>query len=173
MSLYEPVERWDVPERLIEASIREMAPDGLRGCEGIVLWLGKVSAGVATIEHLVGLTGALIVKLPDQLRIDPDLFNQVADFSEARELTLVGQIHSHPETFVNLSHTDVTYGVSAPHYLSVVAPHYAQDPGSDWKDCGVHVYEPKRGFRRLRAGEVAKRIRRLPGADAPLTRLGG
>lgn len=173
MSLYEPVERWEVPERLIQASICEMAPDGQRGCEGIVLWLGKVSRGAATIEHIVGLTGPLIVKLPDHLRIDPDLFNQIADFSEARELTLVGQIHSHPGTFVDLSHADITYGVSAPHYLSVVAPHYAQDPASDWEDCGVHVYEPKRGFRRLRAGEVVKRIRRLPGADVLVTRLGG
>lgn len=173
MSLYEPVERWSVPESLIAMSIQEMAPDGLKGCEGIVLWLGRVSGGVATVQHLVGLTGPLILKLPDHLRIDPDLFNQVAQFSEARDLTLVGQIHSHPGTFVDLSYADITYGVSAPHYLSVVAPHFAQDSGSRWKDCGVHVYEAKRGFRRLRADEVAKRIQRSQVADVPLTRLGG
>lgn len=172
MSLYEPVERWEVPEQLIQASIQEMAADGRNGCEGIVLWLGKVSGGVASIKHLVGLTGPLIVKLPDHLRVDPDLFCRVAEFSEARELTLVGQIHSHPGTYVDLSYADIKYGIAAPYYLSVVAPHYAQDARADWGECGVHMFEPKRGFRRLGANEVGKRIRRLPGEPVPLTRLG-
>jgi len=173
VSLYEPVEYWSVPESLLGASIEEMAPDGRRGCEGIALWLGRVSEGHATVEHLIGLAGPLVVKRPDHLRIDPDLLNQVAEFAEAQDLMLVGQIHSHPGTYVDLSPTDLRYGISAPHFLSVVAPHYAQDPAVGWTDCGVHVYVPKEGFRRLGSGQIERRIRTAGNGSLPFTCLGG
>jgi proteasome lid subunit RPN8/RPN11 len=114
----------------------------------------------------------LVVKRPDQLRIDPDLLNQVAEFAEAKDLMLIGQIHSHPGTYVDLSPTDLHYGISAPHFLSVVAPHYAQDPGVGWPQCGVHVFLPKEGFQRLSVRQIERRIRRARGGKPALTRLG-
>lgn len=172
MSLYEPVDHWRMPADLLANSIEEMAPDGRHGCEGIVLWLGRVEAGTATVHHLVGLAGPQVVKRPDQLRISPDLMNEVAEFAEARDEMLVGQIHSHPGTYVDLSPTDLHYGISAPHFLSVVAPFYAQDPSIGWTDCGVHVYMPREGFRRFPDGEIRRRIQPLEGLKASLTRLG-
>lgn len=170
--LYEPVDVWRAPDRLLRDSIAEMAPDGLRGCEGIVLWLGVIAERIAKITHMVGLTGSGIEKRPDYLRIHPDLFNAVAAFAERMDLVLIGQIHSHPGTFVDLSLVDIKYGMTTPHYLSVVAPHYAQDLRSEWGDCGVHVYEPPRGFRRMHTAEVRTRIGVMAGAAALLTRLG-
>ena len=171
-NLYEPVDIWRMPDRLLRDSIAEMAPDGLRGCEGIVLWLGAIAERAANITHMVGLAGAGIEKRPDYLRIHPDLFNAVAAFAERMDLVLIGQIHSHPGTLVDLSLTDVRFGVTTPHYLSVVAPHYAQDPGSEWRECGVHVYEPRRGFRRMQEAELRARIAVMAETAAPLTRLG-
>jgi proteasome lid subunit RPN8/RPN11 len=89
------------------------------------------------------------------------------------DIVLIGQIHSHPGTFVDLSLVDIKYGMTTPHYLSVVAPHYAQDLRSEWGDCGVHVYEPPHGFRRMHTAEVRKRIGVMAGVTALLTRLGG
>jgi hypothetical protein len=171
--LYQVVDRWRVPRNLLSASIADMAEDGLRGCEGIVLWLGAIADRVASITHMVGPRGPLIEKHPQYLRIHPDLFNELAIYAERLDAVLIGQIHSHPATFVNLSRTDLKYGVTTPYYLSVVAPHYAQDPDSGWNDCGVHVYGPQRGFQRLANSEVKKRFEVLSGFDAPLTHVGG
>lgn len=158
MSLYEETKRWRVPNRALAECLKEMEPDGRRGNEGIVLWLGTVADGVATLAHLVALRGLGIRKTPDQIHIKPDLFNEVSIFAEAKDLILIGQIHSHPGTFTDLSPTDIKYGVSTPYFLSLVAPHYAQDPRTTWQGCGVHLYEPKKGFRRLRASEVTDRV---------------
>lgn len=172
MNLYDPVDVWRIPASVLPYSIAEMAPDGRRGCEGIVLWLGIVTERMATITHLVGLHGPKVVKRPDHLRIDPDLFNELADLSEEVGSTLVGQIHSHPGTFVDLSETDKRYGVSSPHYFSVVAPYYAQDPRTSWAECGVHVFHPTLGFQRLSPERVATQIQVVSGARPPLIRLG-
>ena len=158
MSLYEEVKGWRVPNRALSECLKEMEPDGRLGNEGIVLWLGSVVDGVATLSHLVALRGPNIRKTPLQIQIDPELFNEVSIFAESKDLILIGQIHSHPGTFTDLSATDIKYGVSTPYYLSLVAPHYAQDPRTTWQACGVHLYEPKKGFRRLRSSEVANRI---------------
>jgi proteasome lid subunit RPN8/RPN11 len=171
-SLYDVVDIWRVPRNLLSISIADMAPDGLRGCEGVVLWLGTIQERVATITQMVGPVGSLIEKQPLYLRIHPDLFNQIAMYCESIDAVLIGQVHSHPGRFVDLSGTDIKYGVTTPYYLSVVAPHYAQDPTARWLDCGVHVYEPQIGFRRLDTAEMQRRIHVEPALVAPLTHIG-
>ena len=89
MSLYDPVDTWCIPASVLPDSIGEMAPDGRRGCEGIVLWLGTVAQRTATIKHLVGLHGPGIIKRPDYLQIDPGLFNRLADLAEKIDASLV------------------------------------------------------------------------------------
>lgn len=172
MSLYDPVDVWRVPASVLPDWLAEMAPDGKRGCEGIVLWLGVVIQRTATITHLVGLHGPKVIKRPDHLRIEPDLFNELVDLCEEVGSMLLGQIHSHPGTFVDLSETDKRYGVSTPHYLSVVAPYYAQDPRVGWAQCGVHVFHDTLGFQRLSPEQVSRRVQVVSGAHPPLTRLG-
>jgi proteasome lid subunit RPN8/RPN11 len=171
VSLYEPIEQWVMPPNVLADSLTEMVPDGQAGCEGIVLWLGTVESGAAAVKHLVGLAGPGVVKHPDHLRVSPDLLNEVSQFAEARSLMLVGQIHSHPGTDVRLSPTDLRYGISAPYFLSVVAPHYAQDPSTRWSDCGVNIYVPKKGFLRMAKDEVSRRVV-IDGGAAPLSHVG-
>lgn len=172
MSLYEPITSWRVPRQTLPISLKEMAPDGKKGCEGIVLWLGRVERGVATVERLVGLRGPLVKKLPLQIHINALLFNKLCDVTFELDLTLVGQIHSHPGTYTDLSIPDKRYGVTAPHYLSVVAPHYAQKPHTSFSDCGVHVYEPKIGFRRLAPKDAAYLIQVTANELPPILLIG-
>jgi proteasome lid subunit RPN8/RPN11 len=171
MSLYDPVDHWHLPNSVLPDSIAEMAPDGKRGCEGIVLWLGTVRQRIATVTHLVGLHGPQVVKWPDHLRISPDLFNKVTNYCERVGATLIGQIHSHPGTFIDLSEADKRYGISAPHFLSVVAPHYAQRPQTEWSHCGVHVFDASAGFVRLSRQQVGERIHTITNVRPPLTHL--
>src|SRR4051794_2254231 len=107
MSLYEEIKRWRLANGALLECLKEMEPDGRLGNEGIVLWLGSVLDGVATLAHLVALRGPRIRKTPFQIQIEPDLFNEVSVFAESKDLILIGQIHSHPGTFTDLSSTDI------------------------------------------------------------------
>ena len=171
MSPYEAVEKWILPEGVLADSIAEMAPDGKRGNEGIVLWAGHLEGGIARVIQLVGLHGPLIRKLPLQMIIDPDLFAKVSIFCAKAKLTLLGQIHSHPKTFTDLSEVDKRYGIATPNFLSVVAPYYAQRPATKWAECGVHVFEEAARFRRMSVEEAQRRVILNPSGRAPLARL--
>ena len=147
---------WRIPQAAIEDSLDEMALDGAKDREGIVLWLGKDSAETADITHLIRLRGPLVERRKGFINIHPALFNDVADVAIEHGLRLVGQVHSHPPGYgVDLSPTDRMYGIQVPSYLSLVAPDFARSrvPVHDW---GVHVYSCEAGFVRL-SHEAARR----------------
>lgn len=173
MSLYEPIEQWNMPRNVLADSISAMAPDGRRGNEGIVLWLGRVSEQEATVTHLVTLPDRWVRKRPDYLEVAPETLNTLLDVAEPLEVSLVGQIHSHPGTYIDLSIPDRRYGISAPYFLSVVAPHYAQQPNTGWADCGVHQFLPRVGFCRLSREEVHRRMNVVETLRATTIVLGG
>lgn len=159
-SKYFPViEHWSLPEAALQDSMAEMARDGATGNEGMVLWLGHRSNGVGQITHLVALRGPDVVKHPAQLVIPTSIFADVADRAAELHVSLIGQIHSHgPGYGTDLSPTDRTCGVAVPYYLSLVAPDYAMRPHISLSECGVHVFEPPGGFRRLLTAEVHSRF---------------
>lgn len=172
MSLYESIEFWDVPTNLLSESVRTMAPDGVYGNEGIAFWLGTARDGIALVSHLVTLSDHWVVKRPDYLQISADGISHLMNLAEKLNVFLVGQIHSHPGTYVDLSDADRRYGFSTPYFLSVVGPHYAQNPQTSWQDCGIHVYERGSGFRRLNRYESDSRIRIQSEYSATLVHIG-
>jgi len=164
---FPPVNAWTIPQDVFLRSLEEMAVDGRTGDEGVALWLGRRKDGRASISHVVGLRGPGVHRGPASLEIEPSLFNEVADLAIAHEVALVGQIHSHGVGWsTDLSPIDRTGGLLVPHYLSVVAPDYALRPETGIADCGVHVFEPGRGYRRLSQEEVADKVEVVPGGTA-------
>lgn len=173
LAFFPRVHRWHLPEPALTDSLAELASDGRDRKEGIVLWLGRRVDGDAAVSHLVLLRGPGIVRRPDLLRIVPALINDVTDLAIEFGVSLVGQIHSHgPGGGTDLSRTDRSQGISAPYYLSVVAPHFALKPRTRIADCGVHVFEPDLGYRRLSNAEVADRIAVSPGDRLPVLTVG-
>jgi proteasome lid subunit RPN8/RPN11 len=75
------------------------------------------------------------------------------------QLELVGQIHSHPGSFVDHSDGDDDMALM-PYdgFYSLVVPNYASIGMQPLTICGIHVFEQSR-FRRLKDSEVAKRFR--------------
>jgi len=181
-SYFAKTTRWRIAETAIADSFFEMALDGRLGNEGIVLWLGRDQDGRAEVTHLVKLRGPLIYKCPNQIRIDPALFNEVADVAIERKVRLLGQIHSHGSAHgLDLSFSDRSYGVKAPYYLSLVAPNYARSvvPVSA---CGVHVFRPTRrylfwpgppAYVRLTPSEVSRSLQIVLGPSLPFITVGG
>ncbi len=173
MTFFPRVDCWCIPEIALADSLREMARDGAYGNEGIVLWLGRRRDGEATVTHLVALRGPGIVKRPDLINIEPWLLNEVTDVTIDLGVALIGQIHSHGRHHgIGLSITDRTRGIAVPYYLSVVAPNYATKPGTQIEDCGVHVYEPNIGYRRLAGAEASQRLHVGTGFEVPLILVG-
>jgi hypothetical protein len=159
VSYFPEIERWRIPENAMSASLFEMACDGKEGREGIALWLGKRDEGIVEVSHVFFLRGKGVVKQPDLLIVSRDLMNEVADKAIELRLALIGQIHSHGEGYsTNLSVTDRRYGVAVPFYLSVVAPDYALRPDTNITECGVHVFDRQRGYRRLSAAEISEQV---------------
>ena len=149
MSLYPKISKWLVPSALLSESLSEMSIDGAEGNEGVCLWLGlrDEESETAIVSHAVRLRGPGIKKMPAQIQIRPELMREIHEVARGLARILVGQIHSHGTAYgVRLSYVDITYGISVPFYLSVVAPHYALESETKWDDCGCHVYLPKKGY---------------------------
>lgn len=169
-AFYTRVTRWQLPTRLFRESIAELARDGVHGNEGIVLWLGHRQGGIATATHLVYLRGPGVLKLPLHLRVDAGLFNDVSDAAIGLGLTLIGQAHSHgPGDYVELSSSDLAGGIQVPYFLSIVVPRYALDPETGVEECGVHYFNPKKGYARLSRRSVGARVRIVD--ELPFDRL--
>lgn len=158
-SYFPSIDRWRIPAAVFTASLAEMARDGAEGNEGVALWLGTREGDVARVTHAVALRGLGVVRLPDHLSLPAAVLSEVADVTIALGVTLLGQIHSHgPGYGVDLSRVDHARGVRVPWFLSAVAPDYALRPTTRIEDCGVHVFEPHRGYRRLAADELSARV---------------
>ena len=148
---------WTIPADLLGTSVQVMRPHGRSGNEGLALWLGRAEGTRATVTHLVSLRGDGFRTSPLQLRLSWNAMSRLTDAADEYGTYLVGQIHSHPGRFIDLSDVDEMYGVRCQDYLSVVCPHYAQRPVSGIHECGVHVFDGGR-YRRLDANEVGQRI---------------
>ncbi len=159
MNFFPKVETWSVPESLLPASLAEMSQDGSRGNEGICLWLGVREDESARIQTLVKLRGPHIHKSPANIQIEPELMRDVHHAAQELGLVLIAQIHSHGKYYgVDLSAVDHRYGISVPYFLSIVAPEYAMNPTTRWGDCGVHIYQPGKGYVRSNRTEISRRI---------------
>jgi hypothetical protein len=161
MNFFPPVHTWNVSANLLSLSLEEMALDGCKGNEGICLWLGtRGDDGIATVSHAVRLRGMGISKSPANIQITPELLRDVHHFARTCGVILLGQIHSHgPYHSLDLSPTDLRYGISVPYYLSLVAPDYGLNEATEYSDCSINVFMPGEGYQRLSADEAASAVR--------------
>lgn len=137
-------------------SLRTMRPHGAVGNEGLALWLGTGSGARAEITHVVEVRGAGFRTSPLFMSLSMRAMASLTELADRQGAYLVGQIHSHPGTLLNLSELDEEHGIRIPDYLSVVCPYYAQR-NSALGDCGIHVFEG-RSYRRLNRAEAEHRI---------------
>lgn len=148
---------WLLPSDLISVSTTIMRPNGLRGCEGLALWFGNQLEQQTKITHVVALHGPGIQCRPLQLQLSYRALEKLTDLGDHLQAHLVGQIHSHPDRFLDLSEVDRIYGIRLQDYLSLVCPHYAQADTRSVDDCGVHVFDAG-GYRRLPVWEASQRL---------------
>ncbi len=152
-------EQWRIGRHIFAESLAEMARDGALGNEGVAMWLGQYDGPTAIVSHVGILRGRHVRKAPDCLMIDSELINDLTDLAIDNGVRLIGQIHSHgPKYGTNLSETDRRYGLAVPGMLSLVAPDYAMRRNTALAECGVHLFQPGVGWRRLPADEMKSRL---------------
>lgn len=149
---------WQFPEDLMQRSLEIMRPHGAKGNEGLALWLGEAKGQVAEITHIVSISGPGFKTSPQYMSLSMRALAILTDLADQFGVYLVGQIHSHPGVFTDLSALDQAHGIRIPDYLSLVCPHYAQQSNTQLNDCGVHVFESN-VYRRLSRAETERRIR--------------
>jgi len=148
---------WLLPEDLLQKSINVMRPHGVVGNEGLALWFGKANGSTIEITHLVEVSGPGFRTSPLYMGLSMRAMAKLTDLADQLDRYLVGQIHSHPKTFVELSDLDKAHGIRVPNYLSIVCPYYAQRPSTTLSDCGIHVFEGS-NYRRMNPAVAARRI---------------
>lgn len=158
---------WLLPKNLLSESISVMAPQGRVGSEGLALWMGYKKEGNVYISHVIELFGPGFVTSPLHMSLSLSAMASLTQFAEQHNIFLVGQIHSHPGTLINLSDIDKRMGIRVPNYLSVVCPHYAQIPETSMNECGVHIFDIG-AYRQLSSKEIKNRIIQI---DHSLTKI--
>lgn len=140
-----------VPRRIVLETIRELRlrSDGWRESAG--MWLGDQAGRVvkAVFHHQIAddRATALSLELPEAAK-----FKLYEQLSQDR-LRIVSLIHTHPDSWVDLSWIDQQNQISSRiGFLSIVLPFYGQ---TDWhvELIGFHV-KCERGWRRLTPPEV-------------------
>jgi len=173
MTFFPSINKWFIPFAALEESRRDMANQGKKGNEATCLWLGTKSDGQAHISHIVLLRGDGIECRPQNVIISPDLLSDIHDRAIDLELVLIGQIHTHgPFYGTDLSPVDHRYGIRAPYFLSIVCPDYGKRESTLITECGIHVYFPDRGYRRLSSSEIDRRIS-MTGESVHVLTIGG
>lgn len=148
---------WILPADLLSESIAVMRPQGLVGNEGLALWFGTEDGAHANVTHVVEVSGPGFRTTPLYMSLSLRAMAALTDLAEKLGTFLIGQIHSHPERFLDLSELDRVHGIRSPDYLSVVCPYYAQRNLGGFGDCGVHIFECHR-YRRMSPDEISCRL---------------
>lgn len=149
---------WFLPEDLLRTSIEIMRTHGAHGNEGLALWLGTSDDSQRVmVTHAIEVYGTGFVTAPLQMRLSFRAMSALTDLADRLGCYLVGQIHSHPANYIDLSDVDKDLGIRVQDYLSVVCPHYAQRPDLLLSDCGLHVFEGA-NYRRLLSAEISRRV---------------
>jgi len=138
-----------------EATLDLLAPFGRLGLEGGCLWYA-VSGEAERVVSLIGVPAQ--TNYPRSFAIPAD---SLADLNLAVDphLTVVAQLHLHPETWTGQSDWDEHVVVSR-RVLSVVLPVYGQRP-CEIGNCGIHAFDGS-AWRRLPDELVGRRIRLDP-----------
>lgn len=160
--------QWHIPKTLLGESIAIMRPHGAKSNEGLALWFGTSDGYRSTITHLVEVVGPGFLTTPLYMSLSLRAMVTLTNLAEKLDAILIGQIHSHPERFLDLSDLDKKQGIRSQGYLSVVCPHYAQRDLRGFNDCGVHVFE-NHHYRRLASEEISRRLSALDSNVSKIT----
>jgi proteasome lid subunit RPN8/RPN11 len=119
--------------------------------EGIAYWAGRRAGGECFVATCIAPAATTTYS---SLDTSAHTNAKVVMYLASAGLELIGQVHSHPDRFVDHSDGDDERALMPYEgFLSIVVPHYARRGMRPLTGCGVHVFEKSR-FRRLGKPEI-------------------
>jgi hypothetical protein len=149
-----------VHETVVEATVRYLRESrGEEPHEGIVYWAGM------TVERLVVVTTCLAPAAETawgayrtSAVANAKVIQAICDLG----LQLLGQVHSHPGSFVRHSVGDDAGALMPyPGFYSLVVPFHAQEGMLPFSRCGIHRFDGRR-FQRLSPEDVERLFQVIP-----------
>ena len=126
--------------------------------EGVAYWAGHWSSAGPIVTTCIAPAAKATL---DSFETSSYTNARVVAYLAGADLVLVGQVHSHPGSFVGHSHGDDERALMPYEgFLSIVVPHYGRRGMMPLTVCGVHVFESGR-FRRMGEAEVESRFRQI------------
>lgn len=152
---------WIPEAALLETERLLRTYGGAEDHEGIVYWGGVESPRGSVVVSAVGPEASTTWgSFRTDFEANTDLVNVLAQL----ELTLVGQVHSHPGEWVDHSDGDDSGAiVRFAGFWSLVVPHFASEGMRPVSTVGVHLFADG-VFRRLTPRALSTRVRVLPTA---------
>lgn len=145
------VQRYHIPEAVIEETQRFLRSHGANGHEAYMLWAGGFS------EHEAYVTTCVEPEVPTRpggVKIPTRKMTQINRALLERDQLLVAQVHSHPGQAFH-SNVDERKAVTFHEgFVSIVVPDYASTSVADLQACGVYRYHIGQGWRQLTAEET-------------------
>jgi hypothetical protein len=106
--------------------------------EGLVYWAGYRKNKLITI---LGIVAPKIKSGPQNLDVENKFYARVIDFLSDNKLVQIGQVHSHPSSWVDHSIYDDKGATSKVNGLiSIVVPNYGSVGMRPLRKCGVHRF---------------------------------
>ena len=144
-----------VPAAIINETWRALRDFGGEGCEGFVLWLGRIDDGIASVaKALVPPQESVQSEEGVGYFVTSETLFDINRTLHRSGLRLIAQVHSHP-TEAYHSSTDDSYAVvTAEGGFSIVVPNFADDDPSP-SVCAVYHLRGGR-WTELSAGEIRR-----------------
>lgn len=152
------VTRVRVPLAYIKEAHAHLRRVGETGLEGFALWAGELDGDTFIVRaNIIPEQRGLRSDLGVCVVVNGDELHRINVWLYEHGMTLIAQLHSHPEDAYH-STTDDTYPIATTiGSLSLVIPYFARDPFS-LADCAVYRLLPPRGWVELPRHEVERLI---------------
>lgn len=150
----------EIPASLLGDTLRRLRETGMSGREMFVFWAGAISGSTALVKSVVvpwqstyNRGGMCWVDVPAV-----EVKKMMLDLSTS-ELTLIGQVHSHPGRAFHSDRDDALSIARLPGSLSVVVPNFARAPFSSVTQFACYRRTVNGQWRRMEDGEAQQLIR--------------
>ena len=152
------IEQVFVPASAVERAQEHLREVGEIGYEGFALWAG-VSEGKRFFVREAIIPDQTGHRSPEGVcvAVGADELHRINVWLYEHEMTLIAQLHSHPDEAYH-SDTDDAYPIATTlGALSLVLPYYAKQPFSV-KSCAVYRLMPGRGWAEVSKAAAARLI---------------
>lgn len=146
-----------IPDHVFAATTRFLKRRGTARMEGLVLWAGRSDDQSDSVLTIIKAGD----DWPHGVRLEFNQMLKLTEFLAAHSLTLLAQVHNHPDRIPHSQGDNDNPASHRPGYLSLVVPEMGIH-GIRLGECYAYEYVGRLEWRELDVNERVDRLRVLP-----------